>query len=405
VTRTAALATLAASAACVLPLAALQAVELTPASRVVEAARPAVQAAATPAQPTVVSSVERAQPKPIAPAVRERPIAAPVSAAADARPVPNPPPAPNLSPGTLAGASENQLRSAIERADPGLYAEIIRAAAEIKSDTGRRLVLMELLTRRDLSRDNLVAIIEATRTMQSDTERRLVLHDVLHHQAFTGGQLPASLFESMAAFTSSTEQRLVLQTLIERPRLSSGEILGVLRMAARVSSSTDKRLVLSDLAERHRLDAAGREAYVAAARTIESDTDRALALEALLHQADSPRPVSAAAGARSAQTHGESRSEYVWNADIASDSHGRTVVIDAKQVVYENNRWNILSIHRGGRLLVEERRPSGETRRLEVSRGEGGRPVYVFRRNGAVETFSSEPRQWMIALVREFTGS
>jgi hypothetical protein len=51
----------------------------------------------------------------------------------------------------LAGTSAEQLREAVARGDPGLYAEIIRAAAQIGSDTGRRLVLCDLLERPDLS--------------------------------------------------------------------------------------------------------------------------------------------------------------------------------------------------------------------------------------------------------------
>jgi hypothetical protein len=251
--------------------------------------------------------------------------------------------------------------------------------------------------------------------MQSDTERRLVLAGALQHRALADGDLPAALGETLGAFTSDTEKRLVLQTLTERPRLTSAQAVTVARLAGRIGSDTDVRLVLQSLAEHHRLNAAGREAYMAAARTIQSDTDQALALRALLEA--SPQSGAASPPARASASTGTSLSvggisasrtrsgRLRWNADVAFDRDGHHYVIQAKNVIYAGQRSNVLEIEPGGRLVIEERRPNGDTCRVQALRGRGGRPVYTYWRNGQVQPLTDEERTWMTALITEFTGS
>lgn len=277
VTRAAALATLAASAVCVLPLAALQAVDLPAPPRPeqaagipaleVQVAGEALPLPSADSAPAAEGELERSPPSPATPAAV-------------------PPPA-------LEGANQGQLEKAGAEGDPRLYAEMIRAAAEIEDDASRRSVLTALLYRPDLSRDNVIAIISATRTMRSPAERQPVLLGAVWHRAFRTSD-PA-VVEALSAFSSFAEHRIVLQNLLLQ-RLTQAELIGALRAAAHIRSGRDLRVVLQTAAERHRLEAAAREVYLAAARSIDSDSERGLALQALLRQ-PRPKPSDADTGA------------------------------------------------------------------------------------------------------------
>jgi beta-lactamase regulating signal transducer with metallopeptidase domain len=317
---------------------------------------------------------------------------------------------------SLVGAEPAELLRTLDtRQDPGLYAEIIRAAEEIGSSTDRRIVLTRLLEKSDLSHDNVVAIIGATRTMESDTDKRIVLEGAVRHRAFRANPLPHVFYEAMRTFTSSTDQRVVLTTLLEARRLDSACLELIFQHLPRLESDTDERVVLTRAAETQRLDGHAREAYLAAARTMDSDTDRAAVLSALMDLDDAPaaatRVVSPAAtaatprgSARNSTTRtSESSTESVWNADVSLDLAGRAIVIQSKDVVFGRARWDILRIERGGSLLVQETR-DGVVRRLRGVPGAGGAPVYTYTVDGRARTFDPGARSWFEAVVREFTG-
>ncbi|HLL85471.1 MAG TPA: M56 family metallopeptidase, partial [Longimicrobium sp.] len=261
------LGTLAAGAACIVPLAALSPAQhgmaepLSISARIVTpvvrgigtvagpaASAPVAMRAATPPAPADAPAV---QPEPVGstPSNPSAPSAPSVPSAPSAPSVPSVPSQPSApsqpSPPALpAGASVNAMIGAMQQ--PGgadLYDDIIRMAAGMESSTERRLVLLELLSRGDLRREHVVAIIEATRTMSSDTERRLVLGEAVVHRAL-GGTLPPALHTVLESFSSCTDERLVLVTIMERLRPSANSMAALFRTVSKMDSDTEKRFVL-----------------------------------------------------------------------------------------------------------------------------------------------------------------
>ncbi|HWK89260.1 MAG TPA: M56 family metallopeptidase [Longimicrobium sp.] len=424
VSRAAALATAAAALACVLPLAALQAVEPG------QALAAGAQQSGTPAgaRKDAAAGVMPKDGKGLATNARvpdhaaaippAEPLGAPVAPAAPRDPAQAEALIRTVAKGDDQATTQAAL-GAVAQQDPGLYAEIIKAALEIDSDTDRRIVLTSLLGRPDLSRGNLNAIIAATRSMDSDTERRIVLQQALDHANFRGGELPAELFEALSRFESATEQRIVMQTIVQRPRVSQGELVALLRFVPRMESDTEKRIVLSAAAQQHRLDGAARDAYMAAARSMSSDTERGIALSALVGSAGTEPERTSAAPARTPTTAQRSRpaiqmsgsattgsagaGESLWNSDVDFESSGRRVLIDAKNVVFGNGRWDVRRFERGGHLYVEERRADGTVCRVEGVPGRDGRPVWTYKRNGVVQPYNAAERTWFENFVREVT--
>jgi beta-lactamase regulating signal transducer with metallopeptidase domain len=322
-----------------------------------------------------------------------------------------------------------QLLQALEtRLDPGLYAEIIRAAEEIGSSTERRLVLERLLGKTDLSHDNVVAIIGATRTMGSDTDKRVVLERAVRHPSFRANPLTHVFYEAMRTFTSSTDQRVVLTSLLSARRLDSACLELIFQHLQRLGSDTDERVVLTHAVKTQRIEGHAREAYLAAARTMDSDSDRRVVLSELMDLDEArtstgaarddlhddrtslsarvgrtTEPAAPTGSARNSTTRTSESAESVWNSDISLELAGREIEIHSKQVVFGRGRWDIRRINAGGSLLVEETR-GGVVRRLRAVPGQGGRPVYTYTVDGRARTFDPGARSWFEALIREFTG-
>ncbi|HEV3050474.1 MAG TPA: M56 family metallopeptidase, partial [Longimicrobium sp.] len=271
------------------------------------------------------------------------------------------------------------------RRDPGLYAEIIKAAEDIQSSTDRRLVLGRLLEKNDLSHDNVVGIMGATRTMESDTDKRIVLERAVRHRSLRANPLPHVFYEALRTFTSGTDQRVVLTSLLDARRLDSVCLELLFQHLTRLGSDTDERVVLQKAAETQRIQGAARAAYLAAARAMDSDTDRTVALSALMDLDEARTATGAALGeldearnavggstpaphaeaprssARNSTTRESETGEAVWNSDIKWEVSGREVVIHAKGIVFGRGRWDIRRIRSGGDLLVQETR-NGVTR-------------------------------------------
>lgn len=421
VSRAAALATSAAALACLVPLAAM---------------RPADRAAVAAAQGQVAQTAE----KPAAQGLTERLANAvqKVTGAGDAAETARgeaadaiasaaktanalapeqvsgqTPPAAPAARTQLAGGAAQLLQTLEKRADPGLYADIIRAAEEIGSSTDRRVVLGRLLEKPDLSHDNVAAIIAATRTMQSDTDKRVVLEHAVRHGSFRANPLPHVFYEAMRTFSSSTDQRVVLTSLLGARRLDSACLELLFQLLPRLGSDTDARVVLMHAVRTQRIQGHAREAYLAAARAMRSDTDRSAALSALMDLDDAPAATARAGtapsaseetgSARNAITH-EERTESLWDSDIGFERDGREILIDAKKVIFGRGRWDVRRIRSGGRLVVQEKRADGTVRRLSAVPGADGRPVYTYTVDGRARTFDSGARGWFEAVIREFTG-
>jgi beta-lactamase regulating signal transducer with metallopeptidase domain len=436
VSRAAALATSAAALACLVPLAAMR-----PADRAMAMAAQVEKTAEQPSSSTAARLVSR-----VAEAVQsvtggrdevETPReTAPVDASAAAKSAntllaeqgsgtvaPAAPAAPVL----LTGGPATLLQALETRLDPGLYAEIIRAAEEIGSSTDRRLVLDRLLGKADLSHDNVVAIIGATRTMQSDTDKRIVLERAVRHPNFRANPLTHVFYEAMRTFASSTDQRVVLTSLLSARRLDSACLELIFQHLQRLGSDTDERVVLAHAVRTQRIEGHARDAYLAAARSMDSDTDRRVALSALMDldaartsagaalgeltdartslsaRVETTVPAAGTGSARNSTTRSSESTEALWDSDISLELAGREIEIHAKQVVFGRGRWDIRRIRPGGSLLVEETR-GGVVRRLRAVPGAGGRPVYTYTVDGRARTFDPGARSWFEAVIREFTG-
>jgi beta-lactamase regulating signal transducer with metallopeptidase domain len=433
VSRAAGLATAAAALACLVPLAAMR-----PAERL------AVDAARAETESVVEApSVKKGLANRMAEAFqragmgaaditsrRETPAGDPVNSLVAETGMPKPAaepgaPAAAVAPTSSAVGVSGLLHSVETRRDPGLYAEIIKAAEDIESSTDRRLVLGRLLEKSDLSHDNVVGIMGATRTMQSDTDKRIVLERAVRHRSLRANPLTHVFYEALRTFTSSTDQRVVLTSLLEARRLDSVCLELIFQHLQRLGSDTDVRVILQKAAETQRIQGAARAAYLAAARAMDSDTDRTVALSALMDLDEARTATGAALGeldkardgvggatpaetprssARNSTTRESETSEAVWDSDITLElGGGREVLIHAKGIVFGRGRWDIRRIRSGGDLLVQETR-NGVTRRLRAVPGRDGRPVYTFTVDGQPRTFDSGSRSWFEALIREFTG-
>ncbi|HEU4557683.1 MAG TPA: M56 family metallopeptidase [Longimicrobium sp.] len=426
VTRGLGFAALAAAAMAVLPLAALRPAEAAPASAAVaqvqapttksvpdSSARDqrlirsvlraltghavpekAVATAAETAPATVAERTEHAT-EPTEPASRETP--APVQAPQPAQTPVQPPASPTTvatAAKPLASTSAGLLSTLQERSDPGLYAAIIRAANDIQSATERRLVLVAVLEKSDLSRGNVTEIIRSTQTMPSSTEKRLVLQEAINHRAFPVNPLPHEFYQALATFSSSSEKRLVMEALLERHQLRP-DCLTLLFAELRGMSNGDQRLVLTTVAQTQPMTAANREAFVTATRSIDSDGERRLALDALMN----------AASSRGETAAGRGRRESVWSSNNQfRDGKGREVTIHASRVIYGRGPWDILRIQPGGRLMVQEER-GGTVRRLTAVPGGDGKPVYTYTLDGQAYPVNNAVQTWFQGLIRDFISN
>ena len=430
VSRAAGLATAAAALACLLPLAAMRPADRSAAPAASQAAaRQDAPARSAAAETPLGRAVERLGGGGRALEGRREVLETQGQALADARNALVSQPAAAVASSAaarerivtaMAGKSDVAASAALlqeidQPQDPGLYAEIIRAAEQIESDSQRRLVLARLLEQTDLSRDNVIAIIAATRTMDSDTERRIVLVGAVGHRAFpASGAVPAPFFETLRGFSSDTEKRIVLAALLERGRLDTASLVSVFRNLETVDTDTERRIVLIAAAQRQRIEGAAREAYIAAARGISSDAEEALALSALVDQASSgaERTSSATTGNRASQTSAAragrepAQGESVWTATNGytgtRDGVPRRVRFEVQDAIIGAHQWEVRGFRPGGHLLIEEH-ADGRTRRVTASCDGAGNPVWSYSVDGQTRPFDAAARRWMESLIREFS--
>jgi beta-lactamase regulating signal transducer with metallopeptidase domain len=408
VSRTAGLATAAAALVCLLPLAALRPapaaeVPVTTAALPTDAgvvSRPDIE---TPSVATALRVEKEAEPSTVAP----RAIDNVERLSAPAPPVREP----VVKPGSSDGDAAAVLREAIGRADPGLYAEIIRAAEDIESATARRMVLTGLLEKSDLSAGNIAGIVAATRTMDSDLEKRIVLTAAIEHRAFrASASLPPTMVASLTSFSSSLEQRIVITGLWEARRWDTPSLAAIFRVVADVESDLERRIILTGAAARQTVQGSAREAYLAAARSIDSEMERGLALSALTSgpptraTPTSSRPRSGSVASASRNAPGEAQ----WDSDIELDGlrNGKPCYVElhASKVIFGTARSDIRRILPGGRLHLE-RRYDGHVHIVRGVPGEGGRPVFTYTVDGRQRPFETEGRAWMTAFIQEYTGA
>ncbi|HEX8670592.1 MAG TPA: hypothetical protein VF710_01835, partial [Longimicrobium sp.] len=419
------LGTLAAGAACIVPLAALSPAQhavTEPLARVsARIVTPVVRTIGSVQMPTASAPVAALRPvSPVtttsAPAVQPEPAgstgSAPSQPSQPSSPSqPSVPSQPSPPPALPAATTVSAMMAAIQqRGGADLYDDIIRMAAGMESSTERRLVLIELLNRGDLRREHVVAIIEATRTMSSDTERRLVLSEAVVHRAL-GGTLPPALHSVLESFSSCTDERLVLVTVLERLRPSAGSMAAIFRTVSKMDSDTEKRIVLASAAAHQPMDGSVREAYMAAANSIGSETDRRLALSALLGRAGASTSAAPVAPRATPASSGG-----VWNTstELKGDHNGRTAYqlnVRARNVRLNRAGTDVAEVLPGGVLEIEHTRHDGDTepdplltgasvtRSLSVRRGPDGGLVRTYRVNGVERAFGSEGRTWLAGVL------
>jgi beta-lactamase regulating signal transducer with metallopeptidase domain len=411
VSRTAGLATAAAALVCMLPLAALRPAPAGVAPDAVATlpipsplvSKPSIE---TPGGATALHPEKASEPSTVAPRVVENverlsaPAAEPKATAG----------APVVKPGSSDSDATAVLRQAIGRGDPGLYAEIIRAAEDIKSASARRVVLTGLLEKSDLSAANIASIVAATRTMDSDLEKRIVLTAATEHRAFRAtASLPAAMASALTSFSSSLEQRIVITGLWEARRWDTPSLAAIFRVVPSVDSDLERRIILTGAAARQTVQGSAREAYLAAVRSIESEMERGLALNALTSSPStraaptSSRPRSGTVASASRNAPGEAQ----WDSEIELEGlrNGKPcyVEIHASKVIFGTARSDIRRILPGGRLHLE-RRYDGHIHIVRGVPGEGGRPVFTYTVDGQPRPFETEGRAWMNAFIQEYTG-
>lgn len=353
--------------------------------------------------------------------------------------------------------------------DPRLYAEIIRAAEGIGSSTERRQVLTGLLGKRDLSRDNLLAIFRALRGMDSESERRLVLAAAVDNPAFRALRtVPDELLDALRAFRSTSEQRLVLTAVFQSRRWDPAFQASLLRFVSEVDSDVEQRLILIAAAESQAVDGAARPAYLEALRALGSDVETRIVIGSLW---DSRRwePSFVAAVLRVAATMdsdvekrlvllhtaarqgvtGEVREAYLAAARAISSDSDRRMVLDALvapepapastpapgNASSGEQRWDgrvtdevrddgVLAstvirargvYFRGRRSAFHriaadgglwiEESAGDHDRELIVAPGESGRPVFTYVVDGHARSFDAAARAWMVAVIDRATRS
>lgn len=416
VSRTAGLATAAAALVCLLPLAAL---------RPAPAGETLVATVALPSDPPLASTPGIETPgvaTALRPTASEPSTTAPrvIGSAerrstAAARQAP-PPTTPVVKAGGSDADAAAVLREAIGRGDPGLYAEIIRAAEDIKSASARRMVLTGLLEKSDLSAANIAAIVAATRTMDSDLEKRIVLTSVVEHRAFRASpSLPPAMAPALASFSSALEQRIVMTGIWHARRWDAPSLAALFRVVASVDSDLERRIILTGAAARQTVQGSAREAYLAAARAIGSEMERGLALNALASSSSTrstpPRTETAERApttSRNARTETRRTGEAQWDSDFEIEGlrNGKPCYVElhASKVIFGTARSDIRRILPGGRLHLE-RRYDGHVHIVRGVPGEGGRPVFTYTVDGQRRPFEDEGRAWMNAFIQEYTGA
>jgi beta-lactamase regulating signal transducer with metallopeptidase domain len=413
VSRTAGLATAAAALVCLLPLAALRpapAGEAPTAAVALPPVEPLVskQSPETPGVAAALRPERASEPSAIKPRVVEiqRPSAPATGPAAPAG-------APVVKAGSSDGDAAAVLREAIGRSDPGLYAEIIRAAEDIKSASARRMVLTGLLAKSDLSAANIAGIVAATRTMDSDLEKRVVLTGVVEHRAFrASASLPPAMAPALASFSSALEQRVVITGIWEARRWDTPSLVAIFRVVAGVDSDLERRTILTGAAARQTVQGSARDAYLAAARAIDSEMERSLALSALTAASSTRAAPTASRPSTGSQprsgTVASARGEAQWDSEVEIDGlrNGKPchVELHASKVIFGTARSDIRRILPGGRLHLE-RRYDGHVHTVRGVPGEGGRPVFTYTVDGQQRPFETEGRAWMNAFIQEYTGA
>ncbi|MBC7794010.1 MAG: hypothetical protein H7Z43_09890 [Clostridia bacterium] len=130
--------------------------------------------------------------------------------------------------------------------DPEMLLLALRGAAEISSDTDRR-ILLQTIAPRVLRRKSATlrdAFFAAAREMTSDTDLRIVLQAALPF-GHNDPAITLAVFKAVGNMSSDTDKRVVLQTAAEQHLLSTSEIRNAFMVAARtMSSDTDYSLVM-----------------------------------------------------------------------------------------------------------------------------------------------------------------
>jgi Melanoma associated antigen family N terminal len=221
---------------------------------------------------------------------------------------------------------------------------------------------------------------------------------------------------------SDGERRYLLVSLLNEGALSEAALVEMLRLTGDIDSDGEKRYILSVAVAQQRLGARAQTQYLQVARGIDSEGERAYALSMLMREGDGEsRP---AAGARAddtrtrpaqptsttragaSHTRTEAGRENVWNGthEVVGTRDGLPcrILIEARDVLYGREAWNVTGIRPGGVLRVEQ--DLGSVRRQVVIRpGANGQLVRTYRVNGQERPFDAEAERWMKQTIREQT--
>ncbi|MEW5931287.1 MAG: M56 family metallopeptidase [Gemmatimonadota bacterium] len=415
VTRRGVLATLCATAACVVPLAALGAAPSAPGPRpapaearqarpdALDEGSPAVRGPAAPpadtgvpADPAEIPAAESAMPAPptVPAGSAESPEVAAVWTLADD------------------GARARYLAGLVEqRPDSGVYAEIARAAARMSSPSSQRQVLAAVVACPGVGREGVVAAVEAVPAVRSSTDQREVLVAVARHGWLRDAAVRRAYFRSLETVPASSDRRELLRAVLERGHTDAESMASLIAAAGRLPTSSDAREVLAPAAATGRVTGRLRDLYVRAASRLSSESDRAYALAALLGGGDG----TAQRGSRVEAQGAVGRVTLPTDTPDADGWTTRMVLTDGT-LSYDEERggeeWQLgvegrdfmvqtrgttsrVVVRPGGRVVLRETGRTTST--LEIRADARGRETRAFRADGAARPMDAEAEAWTAA--------
>jgi beta-lactamase regulating signal transducer with metallopeptidase domain/endonuclease YncB( thermonuclease family) len=418
VTRRGVLATLCATAACVVPLAALGAAPPVAAPRpapaearearsdALDAGSPAVRG---PAAPTAEPAAHAA-PTGI-PALQADPAAAPAAPAARAAESPEVAEVWKLADD---GSRARYLAGLVEqRPDSGVYAEIARAAARMSSPTSQRQVLTAVIACPDVGRAGVLAATEAVPAVRSSTDQREVLAAVARHGWLRDAAVRPAYFRSLETVPSSSDRRELLRAVLERGHTDPESMASLIAAAGRLSPSSDAREVLAPAARTGRVTGELRDLYVRAASRLADESDRAYALAALLGGGE-------ATAQRGSRVEVQGAVGRVALPSDTPDGDGWTtrMVLEDGRLAYDEERggekWQLgvegsdfmvqtrgttsrVVVRPGGRVVLRE---TGRTpRSLEIRADARGRESRTYRVDGTPRPMDAQAEAWTAAFL------
>ncbi|HEX5725486.1 MAG TPA: hypothetical protein VFX98_08465 [Longimicrobiaceae bacterium] len=176
------------------------------------------------------------------------------------------------------------LVEAVDHAEGGRLAAVLRAAEGIDSDVETRLVLHRALERHRLEDAAArAAFFRAVEGIGSDVETRLVLHQAAARLRLAEGDTREAFFRAVDRMESDVERRIVLSSVL-RGDAPEATVVAALGSARGMRSDVERRIVLMQVPARLLRSPRVSAAYRAVVDAMGSDVERSLALRRLANE-------------------------------------------------------------------------------------------------------------------------